>query len=152
MINPSFLSGYRDWGITALRVIIGIVFLAHGLQKLFMFGVEGVTGMLGGLGFPLPMVAAIVLIVVEALGGLALILGLFTRISALLLAITMLVAVVAVHLPGGFFAPEGVEFPLTLMFANITLLLTGSGALALDPLIEERLGSNSTQEATPQGA
>ncbi len=138
----------QSWGITILRVVVGVVFLVHGLQKLFG-GVEGVAGLLGGIGLPLPQIMAIVLIAVETLGGAALILGLFTRYAGALLAITMLVALFTVHLPNGFFVRDGgYEFVLTLMGASGALALTGSGALALDQLLFGGRQSTSTQPQT----
>jgi putative oxidoreductase len=84
------------------------------------------------MGIPLPQVSAAVVIAVELLGGAALILGLFTRWAAAALAIDMAVAVVMVKLPGGFFAPQGVEFELTLCAAALTLALVGAGGVSLD--------------------
>jgi len=67
----------QSWGITVLRIVVGIVFLAHGAQKVFTFGHHGVTGMLGSMGIPLPSVMSVVLMAVEFLGGAALVLGAF---------------------------------------------------------------------------
>ena len=82
----------QGWGLTMLRVVVGIVFLAHGLQKLFVMGFGGVAGMMEGLAVPAPGLFAVVLTLVELLGGLALIVGLFTRVAAIPLAVDMLVA------------------------------------------------------------
>ena len=128
-VNPAY-------GITVLRVVIGLVFVDHGFQKVTGFGLAGTAGFLGQLGIPAPSVAAALLIATELLGGLALILGLGTRLAALALAFSMLVALVTVHLSKGFFLPEGYEYVLTLMGATIALAITGAGALALDPYIE----------------
>jgi putative oxidoreductase len=124
-------SGTSAWGLLLLRLAVGAVFVMHGGQKIFVMGPRGVAGFLGPLGFPLPLVAAIVLMSVEFLGGLALILGVFTRYAAALLAIVMLVAISVVHLKNGFFLPRGFEFALTLLAANLALVLSGPGALAL---------------------
>ena len=126
------------WGIAVLRVIVGIVFVAHGAQKLFGFGLAGLAGFLSQQGFPLPTVAAAVLIATELGGGLALVLGLFTRWAALPLAFAMLVATLTVHLKGGFFLPHGYEYTLTLLAATIALALTGSGRPALDAVLARR--------------
>jgi putative oxidoreductase len=119
-------------GIAVLRIITGVVFLVHGAQKLFSFHFSGVTGMFQHLGIPLPHIAAIVVTLVEFIGGIALILGLLTSWFALLLAIDMAVAIFKVHLHNGFFSSKGgYEYPLTLLAASIVLALAGSGALAL---------------------
>ena len=89
----------QGWGLTILRVVVGIVFFVHGLQKLFLMGFGGVAGMMDGLGVPAPGLFAVILTLVELLGGLALILGLFTRVVAIPLAVDMLVATLTVHLP-----------------------------------------------------
>ncbi len=122
-----------EWGLVALRVVVGLVFLIHGGQKLFMFGFGGTAGFLGSVGVPLPMVAAIVVIAVEFLGGLALLLGLGTRYVAALLAVDMLVALLMVHLPAGFFVSNGgYEFVLTLLAASAFFALAGAGTWSLD--------------------
>ena len=126
-------SGLQSWGIALLRVIVGIIFLMHGGQKLFM-GFQNVAGFLGSLGIPLPNLGAIVLTAVEFLGGIALILGLLTRCAAALLTIDMLVALLTYHVKNGFFLPKGVEFAMLLLAANITLMLAGAGALSVDTL------------------
>jgi putative oxidoreductase len=122
----------RSWGITVLRVAVGIVFLMHGIQKLFSIGVPGVEGFMGALGIPFPRFFGVVLTLVELFGGAALIFGVATRLTALLLAVDMLVAIIKVHLKNGFFMPNGFEFTLTLLAANLCLLLAGAGAASVD--------------------
>ena len=124
----------QSLGIAVLRIVVGIVFLAHGYQKVFKFGFHGIAGMLGHMGIPLPAVAAVVLMIVEFVGGILLVTGLATRLPAALLAIDMLVAISAVHAKNGFFNPGGVEFPLTLLAACICLALSGGGAASLKRL------------------
>jgi putative oxidoreductase len=126
---------WQGWGVTILRVAVGIVFVAHGGQKLFVLGFGNVAGFMGKIGIPAPMLAAIVVTLVEFLGGLALILGSFTRWAAALLAIDMLVAIPAVHLKAGFFLPAGFEFALTLFAANVALLLLGAGEASVDRVL-----------------
>jgi putative oxidoreductase len=119
-------------GITILRVVIGIVFVIHGGQKLFVYRFAGVARNFAAMGIPLPDVSAVAVTLVEFLCGLLLIVGLFTTWAALLLAIDMAVAIVAVHLRNGFFLPQGFEYALTLLAANVTLAISGPGDAALD--------------------
>ena len=128
----------QAWGIAFIRAIVGIVFLLHGGQKLFVYGVHNVGGMMGQLGIPLPSVAAAVVTWVEFLGGAALLLGVFTRAAAVLLAFDMLVAVLKVHWKGGFFLPTGFEYALTLLVTNVALAITGPGAAAVQNLFSKR--------------
>jgi putative oxidoreductase len=120
------------WGILPLRLVLGLVFVMHGGQKLVQSGVGGTAGFLGQLGVPLPDVAAVALIALELLGGILLLLGALTRWVALLLAVDMLVALLLVHLPNGFFLPGGVEFVLTLLAGSLALASLGPGPLSLD--------------------
>ncbi|SRR5258708_24618105 len=120
----------QSCGLTVLRVVVGIVFVVHGYQKLFKFGFHGVAGMFGHMGIPLPAFFAVVVTLVEFVGGILLIAGIAVRVSSALLAIDMTVAIFKVHLPHGFFSPSGVEFPLTLLAAVICLMLAGGGSLS----------------------
>ncbi len=137
-MSNDVLTPLQKWGITAIRVVVGVVFLMHGGQKLFIWGFSGVAAFLGQLGIPAPMLASIIVTLVEFLGGLALFLGLFTRWVAILLAIDMAVAILTVHLPNGFFLPEGFEYPLTLLAANVSLALLGSGEASVDRFLEKQ--------------
>ena len=123
---------YRDCGLTVLRIVVGIVFLMHGYQKLFKMGFHGVEGFFGHLGIPLPLVAAVIVTLVEFVGGILLIAGLLVRVAAPLLACDMLVAILKVHWQHGFFSSTGgVEFPLTLLAGAICLTLAGGGCFSL---------------------
>ena len=125
----------QQWGIAILRVAIGVTFFMHGWQKLFQMGIPGVAGFFGQLGVPTPLAAATLVALVELVGGALLIAGLFTRWVSIPLAIDMLVATLLVHLPGGFFAPNGVELVFVLLAGVVALALAGPGAFALDRLI-----------------
>jgi len=131
-------SSLQRLGIAFLRVVVGVVFLAHGWQKLFVLGFKSVAAIMLQLGIPLPLPSAVVVTLVEFLGGLGLVLGLRARWAAFFISIDMLVAVLAVHLRGGLFLPKGFEYALTLLAASIALTLLGPGALALDSLFSER--------------
>jgi putative oxidoreductase len=125
----------QSFGLAVLRVVVGVVFFAHGYEKVFRFGFHGVAGMFGHMGIPLPSVFAVIVTLVEFVGGLLLITGLATRIPAALTAIDMMVAIAVVHARHGFFSPGGgMEFPLTLLAASICLVLAGGGAGSLKKL------------------
>lgn len=125
-------------GTTALRLAVGIVFTAHGAQKLFQMTPAGVAAFFEQIGIPLPLANAYLVIALELLGGLALIAGLGTRVLAALLAAVMGVAFATVHASHGFFLPNGYEFVLVMFAASVTLVFQGAGAFALDNLVSER--------------
>lgn len=131
-------AGRLSAGLAVLRAVVGVVFVAHGGQKLFVYGLAGVSGAFAQMGVPLPEVAGPLVAFVELLGGIALILGLLTRLAALALAVDMLGAIVLVHLAGGFFLPNGIEFALTLFGGAAALALTGAGAFSLDAVLGRR--------------
>ncbi len=119
-------------GLTILRIVVGIVFLVHGYQKLFHMGFHGVAGFFGHAGIPLPMVSAVIVTLVEFVGGIMLVAGIGARIAAALNAVDMTVAVLFVHLKHGFGAQNGgFEYPLTLLAATLCLTLAGGGMLSL---------------------
>ncbi len=127
-----------DVGLAILRLVIGAVFIAHGAQKLFVFGLGGVTGAFTQMGIPLPAVTGPLVALVEFFGGIALVVGLLTRLAALGLAINMLGAILLVKLGSGFFAPKGLEFELTLLAGALALALTGAGDFSIDHAIATR--------------
>src|ERR1041384_4006431 len=104
----------RQWGLTILRVVVGLVFTAHGCQKVFTLGLPAVSQMFAHMGIPAASVLGPFVALLEFVGGILLVVGLFTRWVALLIAIDMLVEILKVHLAGGFFLPRGYEFALTL--------------------------------------
>lgn len=121
-------------GLLLLRVVLGIVFIAHGAQKLLGWfgghGLEGTVGFMATMG--IPAFLAYIAIFTEFFGGLAVLFGLLTRPAALGILITMLVAIFKVHLAGGFFAPNGIEYQLTLAVISLTIFLLGAGKYSID--------------------
>ncbi len=136
------------WGPTVLRIGVGVVFFAHGAQKMWgWFGGPGLSGWLDfvdAMGFPKAL--AVLAALTEFFGGLGLILGFLTRLSALGICCVMAVAILKVHLRDGFFMNwfltqdkgHGIEYSLTLLLAAASLMLSGSGRLGLDKLIWKR--------------
>jgi len=125
---------FAKWGMLPLRIVVGLVFLMHGGQKLFIFGVAGTADIMGKLGLPLPLICAAIVIALELLGGLAILLGFFTRLAGALLAFEMVVAIIVARWHGGFFAPYGYEFEMTLLGACLTFAFNGSGRMSLEEI------------------
>lgn len=124
--------------LTFLRVVVGIVFLVHGLQK--FQGLGGTAGFFGSLGVPAPQFMALVVAVVEGVGGVLLIAGFLSRYVNLLQAAVMVGAIVLVKSGIGLVAPMGqpgvgYELDLTLLAASLVLFAFGPGALAVDRLL-----------------
>ena len=131
----------NDVSFTILRVVLGVVFFAHGAQK--MLGWFGGFGFHATVGFfthnGMPAALAFLVICTEFFGGLGLIVGLLTRIASLGIAGLMIGAIFMVHLPNGFFMNwmgnqkgEGIEYHLLALAVAATLLLRGAGAFSLD--------------------
>jgi len=125
-----------------LRLAIGGVMLAHGLQKFGLLGgpgLDGITGFFANLGFRPARVWAPLVAVVEAVGGVFLILGLLTPVAGLLIAADLLVAIVVVHWPRFWSQDGGLEFPLPIAAGALALALVGPGAWSLDTVLGIRL-------------
>ena len=137
-----------DTALAVLRVVLGVTFILHGGQKLFVFGFDGVTGAFGQMGIPAPGFFGPFVALVEFFGGIAITLGLLTRLAALGVGATMVVAILTVHLKQGFFNPGGVEFPLALLGSAIALVVAGAGAYSVDSVIERKLGRAGADPAT----
>jgi putative oxidoreductase len=127
-----------DAGLTILRAVTGTIFVAHGAQKLFVYGLDGVAAGFAQMGVPFASVMGPLVGFVELFGGLALIAGLLTRLAGVGLTAVMLGAMVMVHLPAGFFMPNGYEFVLMLAASATTLAITGAGRYSVDALLASR--------------
>ena len=130
----------------ALRIPIGIIFMAHGAQKLFGwfggYGLEGTGGWMESIGLAPGFLMALLAGSAELFGGLFILLGLLTRLSSIALAFTMVVAIFSVHFANGLFmSNNGYEFGLALLAASVSLAISGGGKLALDNKIAPKLSS-----------
>lgn len=135
----------NDLTLTILRLVAGVVFFAHGAQK--MLGWFGGFGFKGTMGFftqqmHIPAPFAVLAIGAEFFGGIGLILGLLGRIAAFGITVNMCVAVVMVHIPNGFFMNwfgnqkgEGFEYHLLAIAIGLVIMAKGSGALSVDRVL-----------------
>jgi putative oxidoreductase len=124
----------RHLTYTALRVICGVIFAAHGFQKLM--NVAGWQETLASMGVVTPKVLGYLAIAGEFLGGVGLIVGLLTPLAALGTACVAAAAIVLVHWGNGLFmANNGFEFPLALMIASLFFMAHGGGAWSLDAVL-----------------
>ena len=131
-----------SWAITVVRVVLGVIFFAHGAQKVLGwfggYGLKGTTGYFTSMGLPLPI--AYLVCFFEFLGGIGLVLGLLTRPAALAVAIVMAGAIVTVHWANGFFVNwemkpgkgHGFEANLAFLAMAVACLIAGGGALSID--------------------
>ena len=134
------LATRAGYGLTVLRVFVGIIFAAHGSQKLFgWFGGGGLAGTaqwMESIGLAPGTLMALLSGGTEFFGGLALIIGLLARPAALGLSFTLLVAIFSVHIHNGLFmANNGYEFALALLGGALAVLLEGAGKLSVDRAI-----------------
>lgn len=137
------LSSQAGLSALALRIPVGIIFIAHGAQKLFGafggYGLEGTGQWMASIGLEPGYTLAFLAGSAEFFGGIALLVGLLTRPAAVVLAITMLVAIFSVHISNGFFmANNGYEYALALLAASVSLMFSGAGKLSIDSAIAAR--------------
>lgn len=131
------LATHAGWGTLALRIPVGIIFAAHGAQKLFGwfggYGLEGTGQWMASIGLAPGYLMALLAGGTEFFGGLALIAGLLVRPASAALAFAMVVAIFSAHLDKGLFvANNGYEFALALLAVTVSLVFTGAGRASLD--------------------
>jgi putative oxidoreductase len=152
----------NDAATTILRLALGVIFFAHGAQKMLgWFGGYGFTGTMGYFTgvLHIPSVFAFLAIAAEFFGGLGLIFGLFTRVAAFGPFCNMIVAVAMIHHNFGFFMNwtgaqkgEGYEYHLLLLATSAFLMIRGGGAASIDRLLSSPASNSSRVEVRPQAA
>jgi putative oxidoreductase len=148
MSNKNFakrvLGTDANWGPLVLRIPAGIIFTAHGAQKLFGwfggYGLEGTGQWMDSVGLAPGYLMALLAGAAEFFGGLALIAGLMVRPGAAALAVAMAVAIFSVHIGKGLFvAQNGYEFALALFAITVSLVVSGAGRGSVDQALSRRL-------------
>ena len=139
------ISTDSGWDSLALRIPVGIIFAAHGAQKLFGwfggYGLDGTGQWMASIGLAPGVLMALLAGSAEFFGGLALIFGLLVRPASVVLAFTMVVAILSVHIGNGLFmSNNGYEFGLALLAASAALAIGGGGRASVDKLIADRAG------------
>lgn len=126
----------RDAALLIFRVVLGIIFVAHGWEKLFISGITQTTGQFSAWGVPQPTLSVWIAAVAELLGGAFLVVGLLTTFVAGALALLITAAIYFVHLGTGFFvADNGVEFPLLIIASLMIIVVFGSGRASIDGVL-----------------
>jgi len=133
------MSALASLGLLLIRVILGVSFVAHGSQKLFGWfgghGLAGTGGFFESIGMKPGKTMAFLAGLGELVGGLLFTFGLLTPIGAILIALTMIVAIAKVHGPNGWIKPNGYEYNLLLIVVAIGIALVGPGTYAIDSLL-----------------
>jgi putative oxidoreductase len=150
-----------DWVLTIARLVIGIIFFAHGAQKMLgWFGGQGLKATVQGLnkqlGVPTPV--AILVVSAEFFGGVGLIVGLLSRIAAAAILVTMLGAVATVHYSHGLFMDwygnqkgHGFEYHLLAIALALVITVKGAGTLSIDRLLYQHYVTQSSAVQELQG-
>ena len=156
-------SHQQHWAAIPLRLIVGYGFMAHGFAKL-MRGPDVFIGILHAMGVPAPAIMGWTTILVELVGGAAVLAGALVPLVSIPMAAVLVVAALTVHLPYGFssiklqavttagakFGPPGYELDLLYLACLIALIIGGSGPFSVDGLIARRLASNRAEVREPQ--
>jgi putative oxidoreductase len=133
----------RGYGLLVLRIVVGVTFIAHGWLKFHGMGMEGTTGFFTSLGIPIPAFIAWVVVIVEMLGGIALILGIFTLPVGLALAVDMIGVLTFAKKGAAFIGPKSYELELNLLAASLAIALAGPGMFSLAQLLRRKNSSQS---------
>lgn len=138
------LTSQPTYATLSLRIAGGVIFAAHGAQKLFAwfggYGLEGTGQWMDSIGLSPGFWMALLAGSAEFFGGLLLMLGLLTRPAALVLAVTMLVAIFSVHIQNGLFmSNNGYEFGLALFALAVALVFQGAGKYGVDNILAKRI-------------
>ena len=144
-------SRHSDLGMLLLRLPVGLVMFVAGWKKLFDFGVDAFAKALAVKGVPIPEFFAWGVTLLEVVGGVFIIIGLLSRLSALLLAIDMVVAILLVTIDIGFLpssGKSGVEINLLLIGGLLAILFGGPGSLSIDRVVEGSLGAGRSSPAS----
>ena len=161
-LSEGISDAMKYWAPIPLRLIVGYGFMAHGYAKL-MKGPDVFVGIVHALGVPAPHLMAWLTIIVELLGGFAVLVGAFVPLVSLPMVVVLLVAIFTVHLPYGFtsiklmavttagpqFGPPGIETDLLYLACLAALVLAGSGPLAIDSLLAKRREHMCPSRAEP---
>lgn len=134
-MNNAKFGQYNDGALLLLRVVVGLIFIVAGWGKLN--GIDGTAGFFESAGIPLPLVMAWVVALVEFVGGIMVLLGLYIRVPAILLAIIMVVAILTVKL-GADNPFQAMRLDLTLFAMNVALVIMGSGSYSADKYIGDK--------------
>jgi len=136
MLFKKTSSTCADVGPLVLRAALGIVFAWHGYDKVFVNGLPAITGFMGSLGLPFPALMAYLVSYGELIGGVLLILGLFTYWVTIVDIIIAAVAFTTVHMTKGFpVSAGGYEYIMLIFAASVSLFLSGAGKYSLDARI-----------------
>jgi putative oxidoreductase len=151
VLSLSFLHRFGPLSLLVARLLVGTVFVAHGVQKLVV-GPVNIGSFFASAGIPAPTITAFLLTGLELVGGLLLIVGLGTRIVALLFILEMLGAIVFVHSGIGLITPSpspapGAEFPMALIAFLVVALCVGPGRLSVDGRLGGQVAVEDTRPA-----
>ena len=133
----------RGFGLLVLRIVVGVTFFAHGWLKFHGMGMPGTTGFFTSLGIPNAALMAWVVVLVEMLGGIALIVGIFTLPAGLLLTVDMIGVLLTAKRGAAFMGPKSYELELNLLAGAFALALAGPGMFSLSQLLRGKQSSQS---------